>query len=113
MRLTGLHPLSRYRPHPFAEIDLGPGSTDSFACSGRGQNDVFEDACGDPLLSSELAHERTDLRIGQRPVVLDPSDLGFPRQQVFEMAAPASRVLTLPVAACRGPVEDCFDPPPH
>ena len=46
-------------------------------------------------------------------MVLDPADLGFLRQQVFQVAAPARRVLAGAVAARRRPIEDAFNSAAH
>ena len=113
MFLAGLHALGRDGPQPLGEVDLIPPGADHLAGARRGQDREFERAGADALLLPQLGHERGDLGIGQRRMVLDPPHLRSRRQQVFEMAAPPRRVLALPVAARGRPIENHFDPAAH
>src|SRR5712672_4251852 len=46
-------------------------------------------------------------------MMLNAAHLGTRRQQVFQMAAPARRILALAIAARGRPVEDAFYPAAH
>jgi hypothetical protein len=69
----------------------------------------FQRPGGAPLLLAQQIDESAGLAKGQRRMVLDRAHLRLPRQQVFEMASPAVRVLASPISARRRPIEDAFD----
>src|SRR5690349_3248404 len=60
-------------------------------------------------LVAQRSHERFDIVIGKRGMVLDLVHLGFLRQKVVEMASQASWVLAIAITLHLGPVEDTLD----
>jgi hypothetical protein len=100
------HPSGRYSPHSLGHVDLFPPGADHLPGARGGQNREFERRCAYAALSPQIHHEGTEFGIRQGGMVLDPLDLGFSGQQVFEMPAPSCRILTLSVPARRRPIED-------
>ena len=64
---------------------------------------------GHALLLAQLGHELAYLRVGQGGVMFDPLDFGAGRQELVEMATPAGRVVAVPEAANRRPIENGFN----
>ena len=83
---------------------------DDFAGARAGQDRELQRASRDTLLRPQLRHERGDLGIGQRRVMLNPAHLGFLRQQVFQMAAPARWIFALAPTPRGRVIENAFDP---
>jgi hypothetical protein len=79
----------------------------------RGQDREFERTRADTVHPAQLDHERGDLVIRQRRMMLDTANLATTRQQVFEMAAPARRVFASAITARRRPIDDRFDAAAH
>jgi hypothetical protein len=107
------HAFCRDDPQLRPKIDFIPARTQGLANPAGRQNRELEGARSNTISSSDLLHERWDLRKWQRRVMLDATHVGAGRQQVVEMPTPLRRVLALAIAACFGPAQHTLDPSPH
>src|SRR5262249_35415305 len=93
-----------------AKIDFIPARADHLSSAGCRQDRELEGARANAVLLSEICHKGAELGIRQCGMVLDRPELGLPRQQILEMAAPACRVVTLAITARGRPIQDRLDP---
>src|SRR5476651_2265948 len=108
----GLHPVRWNSPDALVQVDLSPPRSKDFSGSRRSQDQELEREWGNSILLAKLADELRDFGVGQGGMMFDLADLRWFGQQVLKMTAPARRVVAGPIAACRRPVEDGFDPAP-
>src|SRR5215472_5834184 len=107
---TRFHARSRYCPQLLAKIDFIPARADHLTSTGCRQDREFEGTRTNAVLLSEIRHKGAELGIRQCGMVLDRPELGLSRQQIFEMAAPACRVVALAITARGRPIQDRLDP---
>lgn len=108
--LPGFHSLRRDGPQLRLEVHFIPCGASYLARARRRKDRKFGRARRNAFGLREFHHERRDLAPGQRGMILDWCDLVWIGEQVFQVPAPARRVIALPDPADCRPVEDALDP---
>ena len=108
-----LHPGGGYGPNSAGPINFHPLRLEDLTGAGGGQHQELQGQGRDTPGAGQLPQEGRHLRMGHGGVVGDVLYSGGLRQQLVQMAAPASWVPRIAIVVRGGEVQDIFDAALH